>query len=201
MRVEAAVEGGETVPKPCETVPDALHRRHRPTDTPDEADRVGSGAGFGSLRCARSTVSMGLGSPPRDLGNGVEMPILSDNPTDLIWQDCGGVEEPAGIADVPVVDYCPTYNHQVASLAFSIYLEDPVPLGWEGAARSATTLAPFPSKDIRPSLPLIEPLPMTSVSSNEPLSALPIRRLEPLPLSEPLPVFPVRRSTNEQEQQ
>ena len=52
------------------------------------------------------------------------------NDTDLIWQDCEGVDEPVGLADVPLVDHCPTYNHHVAPVEFNLYMEDGQPLDW-----------------------------------------------------------------------
>ena len=53
---------------------------------------------------------------------------FNDNDTDLIWQDCAGVDEPNGLDEVPVVDYCPVYDHHTAPLEFNLYLEDQLPL-------------------------------------------------------------------------
>ena len=53
---------------------------------------------------------------------------FSGNTTDLIWQDCDGVDEPGGLNDVAEVDYCPFYNHHIAPLEFNLILEDAEPL-------------------------------------------------------------------------
>ena len=53
---------------------------------------------------------------------------FTDNAADLIWQDCEGVVEPAGLDDVAVVDNCPTFNHHIAPLEFNLYLEEMEPL-------------------------------------------------------------------------
>ena len=103
------------------------------------------------------------------------------NTTDLIWQDCAGVNEPTGLETAPVVDYCPLYNHHIAPLEFSLYLEDGEPLDWQGAARSAAATAPGPLMPAKPSIPFIEPHPMIPFSTIRPLSTDPIRRDEPLP--------------------
>lgn len=34
------------------------------------------------------------------------------------------MDEPIGIDEAPVVDYCPAYNHRVASLEFSFHMEE-----------------------------------------------------------------------------
>ena len=53
---------------------------------------------------------------------------FNGNTTDLIWQDCDGVDEPSGLNSVPVVDYCPLYNHHIVPLVFNLWPEDSVPL-------------------------------------------------------------------------
>ena len=53
---------------------------------------------------------------------------FTGNDIDLIWQACVGIEEPSGLSGVPVVDYCPTYNHHIAPLEFNLYLEEAEPL-------------------------------------------------------------------------
>ena len=52
----------------------------------------------------------------------------SGNATDLIWQDCEGTVDPFGIDEVPVVDYCPYYQHKIAPMSFEMFLVDAVPL-------------------------------------------------------------------------
>ena len=53
---------------------------------------------------------------------------FTGNSTDLIWQDCDGVDEPVGLNDVPAVEYCPGYNHHIAPLEFNLILEEIEPL-------------------------------------------------------------------------
>ena len=53
---------------------------------------------------------------------------FTNNGTDLTWQNCTGVQEPSGLDDIPVVDYCPVYNHHVAPLEFQLILKDIEPL-------------------------------------------------------------------------
>jgi len=55
---------------------------------------------------------------------------FTGNTTDVIWQDCDGVEEPLGLGQVPVIDQCPLYNHHIAPLEFELYLEEVEPLDW-----------------------------------------------------------------------
>jgi len=87
---------------------------------------------------------------------------------DVIWQDCDGVDEPTGLDQAPVVDYCPYFNHHIAPLEFNLYLEEVELRGREGTARSAAAPDPFPSMAIQPSIPLLEPLPaIPSVPSVE----------------------------------
>ena len=49
---------------------------------------------------------------------------FTGNTTDLIWQDCESVDEPGGLNDVPVVDYCPRFNHHITPLEFNLILEE-----------------------------------------------------------------------------
>jgi len=49
---------------------------------------------------------------------------FTGNSTDLIWQECGEVDEPLGLDDVPVVEHCPYYNHHVVPMEFNLYLEE-----------------------------------------------------------------------------
>ena len=53
---------------------------------------------------------------------------FAGNATDLILQDCDGVEEPTGMDDGLVVDHCPFYSHHMASLDFDLHLDDGEPL-------------------------------------------------------------------------
>jgi len=53
---------------------------------------------------------------------------FSGNAVDLLWQDCAGVDEPAGLDDVPVVEYCPQYNEHVSTVEFDMYFDEIDPL-------------------------------------------------------------------------
>ena len=81
---------------------------------------------------------------------------FSNNPTDLIWQRCTGVEEPGGLGNVPVLDYCPAYNHGVAPLEFNLYLEEADPLDDKAVFRSITGNSPA--------------LPLSRMSTSAPIS-------------------------------
>ena len=49
----------------------------------------------------------------------------SDNATDLVWQDCAGVEEPADLDEVPSYDdRCTTSTLPIAPLEFNYWLEE-----------------------------------------------------------------------------
>ena len=92
---------------------------------------------------------------------------FSSNPTDLVWQHCTGVQEPGGIGEVPIVDYCPEYNLGVAPLEFNLYLEEPDPLGGEtkAALRSFTALNLVLPLSRMYSVALISPIPPPALST------------------------------------
>ena len=100
--------------------------------------------------------------------------LFVDSPTDLIWQDCDGVEEPVGLDALAVVDHCPAFAHQVAPLRFELYLEEPELLGQGSAARAPTSHGPAP---VQPVL-LAGPFGQVSVRGD-----LPPRKGIPLPLT------------------
>jgi len=84
---------------------------------------------------------------------------FSGNTADVIWQDCEGVDEPVGLGQVPIVDQCPVYNHHLTPMEFNLYLEEVEPRDRKGTARSAVAPFPLPTMPIKPSIPLLEPLP------------------------------------------
>ena len=84
---------------------------------------------------------------------------FSNNPTDLIWQHCTGIEEPDGIADVPIVDYCPAYNHGVAPLEFNLYLEEADPLDNKAASPSFSDDSPAHLLSRMPTITPISDIP------------------------------------------
>ena len=114
------------------------------------------------------------------------------NPIDVIWQDCDGIDEPAGLSHVPVVDHCPVYNHHIAPLEFNLFLDDGEPLDLEGSARSAVAPEPLFPTPIRPLPTVLESLPMIPASTTRPLPMALLHYIEPLSPSEPLPAVPSR---------
>ena len=118
---------------------------------------------------------------------------FTGNTTDVIWQDCDGVDEPVGLSHVPVVDHCPVYNHHIAPLEFNLHLEEVAPLDRERSARSTAAPDPLFPMPIRPSLPLLESLPMIPASTSRPLPMAPLHYIEPLLPSEPWPAVPSRK--------
>ena len=92
--------------------------------------------------------------------------IFTNNGVDLIWQDCDGVDEPGGLAQVPVVYHCPIYNHHVAPIEFNLYLEETEPCGRENTARPTAVPATYPSMPRQPTIRLHRPLPMAPSSAS-----------------------------------
>ena len=50
---------------------------------------------------------------------------FAGNATDLVWQECGDVEEPTGLGEVPEYDdRCSASTLPIAPLEFNLYLEE-----------------------------------------------------------------------------
>jgi len=120
---------------------------------------------------------------------------FTGNATDVIWQDCDGVDEPVGLDHVPVVDYCPVYNHHITPLEFNLYLEEVEPLDREGAARSTAAPAPFPLTPTEPSTHLFEPFPRVPAATTKALPTAPNHRQAPISSYKLMPAHPSRAKT------
>ena len=84
--------------------------------------------------------------------------LFTGNATDLVWQRCLEVDEPIGMALVPIVNSCPTYNLPVAPLEFNLFLEEDEPVGVRGRDVIEPLLPLLPTSELLQSA-LMEPLP------------------------------------------